>query len=206
MPYLPIPDLAFPEEQTYTDVEFNIINDEPPGLFPLGQDSYWGQMRKVFAAYIQENLVDVINQWWLNLDPNTVDSEDMPEWEQMLDIPPNISSRTLEMRRAYVLARHEQGAFTRARRNRVIEAYITGTFGPAPRLTPDGIPLTSDGIPLYADITSLDDTYIVTEQVSDFHYIVWLLDTIDPSGLEVELDRITPAHISFEIQPLSLLP
>lgn len=195
--YLPLP----PEGQ-YGDIERDLIDNEPPGLFPGDQNSVWGQVRKVFADYMQYNLADVLGQWYMNLDPRTVADGDIPEWEYMLDTPAN-DALSIESRKSFLVARREQGAFTRSRRRRLVEAFITSTFGPATDFTPDGIPIDASGITLYSGATSLAGTYNIVENVTNFSYDVRILNTItiDTAGLTRELKRITPSGITFTITP-----
>jgi hypothetical protein len=194
--------LAIPPETAYTDIERDLIDNEPPGLFPGDQISVWGQVRKVFADYMQYNLADVLNEWYMNLDPRTVGIGDVPEWEYMLDTPEN-SALSVERRRSFLASRREQGAFTRSRRRRLVESFITATFGPATDFTPDGLPFDASGITLYSGITSLAGTYNIVENVPNFSYDVRILNTItiDTAGLTRELKRITPSGITFTITP-----
>jgi hypothetical protein len=158
--------LAIPPETAYTDIERDLIDNEPPGLFPGDQISVWGQVRKVYADYMQYNLADVLNEWYMNLDPRTVGIGDVPEWEYMLDTPEN-SALSIERRRSFLASRREQGAFTRSRRARLVESFITATFGPATDFTPDGLPFNASGIPLYSGVTSLAGTYSIREPMDN---------------------------------------
>jgi hypothetical protein len=192
--------LTIPPETTYTDIEHDLIENEPPGLLPGDQHSVWGQVRKVYADYLQFNFADVLDQWYLNLDPRTVAPSDLPEWEYMLDVAAN-EALSMEARQSFLVARREQGAFTRTRRRRLVEAFIVPTFGAATDFTADGIPFNAAGIPLYSGATSLAGTYNIVENVPNFSYDVRILNTItvDVPGLTRELKRITPSGISFTI-------
>lgn len=190
--------LSIPPEERYGEVEIDLIDFEPPGLFPTNQDSVWGQVRKVYADYMQENFVDVLAQWYVNLDPNTVNAADMDEWEYMLGIP-NGAGLALERRRAFVLARMEVGPFTYSRRERLVELMISLTFGQAAELTLDGLSLDGAGVPLYSGLTDLAGTYRIYEDVPNYSYQLVVLNSIPVEGLDRELRRITPAGITLTV-------
>lgn len=196
---MPFPTL--PPEQQATNIELDLMENEPGGLFPIGQDSYWGQLRLIFAQQLQ-GLADQLHQWYLNMNPATVDEIDMPMWEQLEQIPASADSKSVEQRRAFVISRSKRGAFTRTRRREVVEAFIAATLGLAPEFSPDGLPLTVDGLPFFADISSVIGTYAIVEDIPGFAYTVYILDTIDPDliGLARELERITTAPITFSIE------
>jgi hypothetical protein len=114
--------LTIPPQGTVSDIERDFIDNEPPGLFNQGQDSLWGQMRKVFADYLQV-VVDQLASWYFNLDPAAVDEFDMHLWEEMYGIPTDIT-KTLAARRAILAIRFEKGPFTRERRDKIIQYFI----------------------------------------------------------------------------------
>ena len=191
--------LVIPPEGTYGDIEHDFIENEPPGLFPTDQNSLWGQARKIFTDELQV-VADKMAQWYLNLDPRTVHVDDMPEWEYMLNIPDS-TGKTDEARRAFILARRERGPFTRTRRRKIVESFITATFGVPIMFTPTGVPFTAGGIPFFSGEDSLVGTYTIIENIPAYSYEVRVLDSldIDVVGLQRELDRITPAVYSFTI-------
>lgn len=193
--------VTLPAEESYSDIESLWIATEPGGFFPMGQDSFWGQARKVFCDYMQANLFDKLVTYWNNLDPATVDADDLANYEVMLGIPVD-TTKSLDLRRAFVQIRLERGAFTRSRRQRIVEYFIDATKGTPVVFTPDGIPFTSDGIPLYAGEFDAANSYNVVEDIPGFSYDVRIADTIDvdTSGLSRELDRITPAPIEFVVE------
>ena len=190
---------VLPPETALTDLERSFFESEPPGLFPQNQDSYWGQLRRVISDKLQE-VADLFATYYLNQSAKTVNEDDMTEWEQMLGIPA-ASGRTLEQRRAFVLSRLIYGPFTRTRRAGVVELFIRATFGTTATLTPDGIPIPPEGIPLYAEAIDLTGTYNIIENVEAFSYEVRIRNDIllDQQGLQRELERITPAGITFTI-------
>lgn len=192
--------LSIAPEGVYTDAERNLIDNEPPGLFPGDQNSYWGQVRKVLGAKLQD-FNDTLAQWYLNLNPGTVNEADMHNWERQFGIPISSTDKTLEQRRAFVEQRFQKGSFTRTRRRLVVESFIVATFGVAPTFDSFGIPFDAGGIPFFSDITDLAGTYNIVEDIPNFTYDVRILDTIDidEDGLRRELDRITPAGIEYTI-------
>jgi hypothetical protein len=189
-------------EEPYGDIELDLIDNEPPGLFPADQLSVWGQVRKTWADYMQVNLSNPLDQWYLNLDPRTTSIDDMPEWEYELGIPASPAVAEAR-RRAFILMRLEKGPFTKARRRRVVEAFIEQTFGQATDFTLDGVPIGSPGITLYSGLTSLEGTYRIYEDVPNYCYYVNVLNSIPVDGLTRELRRITPAGITFTVDNTS---
>jgi hypothetical protein len=195
-------DIAIPAEGTYSDIERDWIDNEPPGLFPGDQNGYYGQVRKVFADYLQV-LADMLTTWYSNLDPATVNLDDMPEWENELGIPLNAANRSLPQRQAFAMSRLQRGSFTRTRRRLLVEAFITATFGVPISFTAGGVPFDGTGIPFFAEDIGLAGTYNIVENIPAFSYDVRILNTfdIDQAGLQRELERITPAGITFTITP-----
>jgi hypothetical protein len=198
---------SIPPEGHYGDVELELLHNEPPGLFPENQDSYWGQVRKVFADYLQ-GVVDQFADWYLNLDPRTVDLDDIDEWETMISVPTDKTALSLTQRRAILVARFSYGPFTRSARKAIVESFLVATFGPATVFSVGGIPITAPGITLYSGAFSLTGLYTITEDIQNFTYTV----TIDPSvavdlaAMSRELRRITPAHINFSVVSGSVVP
>lgn len=194
-------ELALPPEGTYSDLELDFIENEPPGLFPGDQNSYWGQTRKVFADYLQV-LADQLSTWYTNLDPRATDATDINNWEKMLGIPLQTGSgRTLQARRAFVSARQQRGPFTRTRRRTLVESFILATMGASLSLTAAGLSLDASGLSLLAESFSLTGTYNIVENIPNFSYDVRILNTIllDQAGLNRELTRLTPAGITYTL-------
>lgn len=188
--------LTLPAEGTYSDIERDLIENEPPGLFPENQDSVWGQMRKVNGDYLQVNFADRLAVWYQNLDPSAVDVGDLPEWEYMLDVPDS-TGHTDAARRAFLVSRREQGPFTYQRRNRLIETFIAATFGVSLGFDAGGLVLDAGGLILLADVLPLSSSYRVYEDIQGWTYELWIVNTITPDtpGLTRELNRITPSGI-----------
>jgi hypothetical protein len=199
--------LTLAPEGTYSDIEQDFIENEPPGLFPGDQTSVWGQVRKTYADYLQV-IADLLTIWYGNLDPATVNIDDIPEWEYMLDLPSGNTTLSEDQRRAAILARFERGPFTRSRRARVIESFIQVTFGTPTLFDTSGIPITTDGITLFAGVVDVSSSYEVFEDIPNFEYNVYVLTSVgaDVVGMERELKRITPAGIFFSISQVSTLP
>ena len=193
-------DLIISPEGVYTDIEHDFIENEPPGLFPGGQDSTWGQIRATYAAELQA-IADTLTKWYGNLDPATVSSDDIPEWEYMLHLPQSNMALSDAARRNNIVARYGVGPFTRTRRREIVESFITATFGAPIIFDPTGVPFVSAGIPFYSGSTSLIGTYNIVENIPAFSYQVRILNTIavDTVGLTRELARITPAGIVFTV-------
>lgn len=181
-------------------MEFTWIEAEPPGLFPLGQDSVWGQARKVFADYLQTSIKDSLTQFYLDLDPATCSEDTLARWEFELGIPVNLS-KPVEQRRAFVQSRRQVGPFTRTRRRLIVEAFIIATEGGVPTFDAGGIPFDAGGIIFHSGVFDLTGTYNIVEDIPGFAYDVRVLDTIDADfeGMARELERITTAPITFTI-------
>lgn len=138
--------LTIPEEGNYSDVELELLDNEPPGLFPTNQDSFWGQQRKVFADYLQENFVDWLAARFADLSIDTASSDALSRWEKQLDLP-DFSYRSIELRRSIIKALLHKGYMSRAYRLYVVELFVMATMGTGPVLTPEGLEITSGGIP-----------------------------------------------------------
>lgn len=199
--------LTIPAEGTYGDIEHDFIENEPPGLFPGDQRSVWGQVRATYAAHLQV-ISDLLTTWYGNLSPYTVMPGDIPEWEYMLDLPPSNMALTDAARMANIQSRFKRGAFTRTRRRQIVETFIAATFGIALEFDSGGFALVPAGLPMFSGSTSLDNTYVIVEDIPHFTYKVYVLNTIsvDTVGLTRELVRITPAGITFTLSSVSVLP
>lgn len=202
--------LNIPAPVIPTDIEQNFIENEPPGLFPMDQDSVWGQMRKLFADDMQ-SLADQLEQWWANLDPLQSDDADLTNWEEMLGIPWAANGRTSEQRKSFVVSRRVRGPFTNTRRNTIVESFIAATFNPPIEFTADGVSFgtgVDSGIPFGSELASLVGTYSIYQDVRNFLYKVWITSNaaVDIAGLQRELLRITPAGITFTIDGTRIVP
>lgn len=190
---------ALPAEEPYGDIELDMIENEPAGLFPDGQDSLWGQYRKTISDYLQLNVADALAQWYENLDPRTTHEDDLPEYEAMFGVPYAPSNLTIAQRRSFVLSRMYRGLLTRTNRNQIIESFITPTFGPALSFDPGGLTLDAGGLSLFSGASGdVKTMYRVYEDVLNFKYEVRVRDDLDVDmiGLRRELRRVTPAGIN----------
>jgi len=195
---------TLPAESTYSDTELDWIGNEPAGRFPLDQSSYWGQARKVFADYLQANIVDRLDSFEMARQIATCPADEIHNWEIMLGLPVR-ESAPLPFRRALVKMRAYRGPFTRTQRANVVEGFIGLTFGAELEFTPSGIPFPSAdaGMEFHVAPASLTTLYDVVEDVPNFTYNVKLdvsLDgNIDEASLIRELERLTTAPITFTI-------
>jgi len=199
--------VTIPAETTYSDVELEIIATEPPGLFPSSQSTVWGQIRKVFADYMQANFVDIFTAWYNNLDPRTVDASDISEWEYMVGLVA-AAGANLQNRQAAVVARMRYGPFTRTNRQAAVEAFLGTSFGAAVTFTPTGVPFDPSGLPLYSGVYSLAGAYTITEDIPNFSYTVAIdpAFAVDVAALTRALTRITPAGYNFVITHGTVTP
>lgn len=189
-----------PPEGQFSEIEQLFIEESPPGLWPENQDSNFGQVRRIITIPMQEAADEMTA---LNAEQFVETSvDDLQLHEAEAGLPAGNVNKSVEQRRADLLARKKKGAFTRGRRDEIIEAFISATFGTSLAFGSGGIPLDAGGAALYSDATgAYDDLYRVYEDVGNFSYEVWIRDDVDPDlvGLERELARITPAGISFTI-------
>lgn len=196
-----------PPVAPFTDIERDFIDNEPPGLFPIDQTSYWGQIRKVQTDLLQD-LADQMAQWYRNLDPNTVDESDISEWEFIEGLPVAPAGKSLEERRAAVISRRARGPLTRARRRAIVESFISSVVGPPLQLFPGGLALSAGGLQLFAEPGAVTTKYEIVEDIPNYTYTVSVLTSagIDEAGLTRELTRATPAGIDFDVDLVSSLP
>ena len=190
---------VLPVEGQWTQAELSYVDDEPPGLFPENQDSNWGLQRRIFSKQ-QQDLINQLNIIYSELFIAT-SSEYLDVWESQLGLPiapPGVSDAN---RRTRVAARLKKGAFTDALRASVIEPFLTATFGDVVKLVPEGISVDAAGIPLYGEPADISNIYRVYDDITGFSYQVWIPSTNTPdiASLTRELQRITPAGITFTI-------
>jgi hypothetical protein len=188
-----------PAEEQWLQAELNYVDDEPPGIFPENQDSNWGLQRRIFSKQ-QQDLINQLNIIYSELFVRT-SSVYLDVWEAQLGLPVNPPGVPIESRRARLLARMKKGAFTDALRASVIEPFLIATFGEPVVLVPEGIPVTAAGIPLYGETAVVTAIYRVYDNIENFSYEVWIKSTNTPdlASLQRELQRITPAGITFNI-------
>jgi hypothetical protein len=187
-------------EDPLLPVEANLWDMEPPGLFPANQNSYWGTYRRVFGEQLQ-TLVNMLDQFYLNMSPLTVNADDMNEWEYQMGLPTD-PTKDLEARRIVVMNYLHYGAFTRTWRKSIVEDFIRVTLGTPIMLFPEGVALVSAGVPLHGEsVDDLTTLYSIVEHVETFTYDVRINSryTVDEVGLNRALRRITPCSINFTV-------
>lgn len=190
---------TLPAEGQTTDLEQYFISEQPKRLWPTNQNSNLGAIRRVLTDPLQE-CVDVLSEIINEMFVDTADGY-LGLWEDEVGLPKNPSGLALIKRRSLVLGRLTKQPFTKARRQAVVEQFISSTFGPATEITPAGIPITAGGITLYSGANSLTGLYTITEDIDSFHYSV-LIDAsigVDTTLMARELSMITPAGITFDI-------
>lgn len=194
------------------EVEESWIALEPHWMFLLDQrGSLWAKMRGIFSDYLQQ-MPDALNRWWLGMDMAHIvvdgdDDSDLRHWEEMLGIPVN-PVWTPELRRTLLQIRWFKGPFTRTRRNQIIELFLAAFAATSSDMPIEfglsGMPFDVGGTAFGVEASALTGTYNVIEDIPDFSYEVRILDTyytngFDDTDLARELDRITPAPITFTI-------
>lgn len=216
--------LTIPEEGAYSDVERELLDNEPPGLFPVNQDSFWGQQRKVFGDYLQVNIVDWLAARFADLYIDIASSDALSRWEHQLGIP-DFSFRSIEMRRAIIKALLHKGYISRAFRRYVVELFVMATMGAGPVLTPEGLELTASGIKFIPSddnfaLVSVEGVAIpatglvldaggviltgainIIENITNFSYDVRIRTDLAPDTdiLTEVLHRLTPSGITFTV-------
>jgi hypothetical protein len=197
---------TLPEEGQFTEAELTFIEEEPPGLFPDNQDSNFGWIiRHHFSNFIQDLADDqltIYNERFVETSVAFLD-----QWEKEVGLPPNPIGVDIALRRQAVMGRLQRGPFTRPRRNEIIERYIQATFGNPILLVPEGVALVAGGTPLYSESGIVGVLYNVVEDQQNYHYSVNISVATDPNlaAMAYELERITPAGITFDIIRGSIL-
>jgi uncharacterized protein YmfQ (DUF2313 family) len=190
---------VLPAPVPLTEEELNFIDESPPNLFAENQNSNIGLKRKIFS----DQMTDVRNQIALLYSERFVNTsvQLLDMWEEQVGIAINPTGLTTAQRRARILSALNKQPFTRARRQAVVETFLTATFGNTIRLTPDGVPFSAAGLQLFSDASSLTGLYTITENITNFSYAVSIQPTalVDQAALVRELRRITPAHINFTV-------
>ena len=190
---------SLPAEGIWTDAELTFRDDEPRRLFPENQDSNWGLKRKIFSD-VMDDIHSKLALIYAEMFPQS-STEFLDEWERMVGLPRNPTGKTISQRRAAVMAILRQGPFTRTRRNRVVDDYISATFGEAIKLLPPGVELTAGGVPIFNDIP-VGQYFRVLEFVEDFYYEIQILSTItgiDEVGLKNALSFIQYAGLRYRL-------
>jgi hypothetical protein len=190
---------SLPPEGLYSEMERRVIDASPDGLWPDNQDSNFGQLRAVTIAPMQDilDLLDLLsNEMFVQTALRYLSL-----WEEEVGLPSNPEGQSVENRRASVLSRLQKGPFTRTRRRDIVRRFIQAFFGPPIALVPEGVPIPPEGLGLFAEGTSVDDLFIITEEVENFHFTVIVDQSvgIDIDGLSNALDAVMYAGLSFTV-------
>lgn len=191
---------TLPAEIVASEAELNFIDESPPKVFPENQNSNWGLKRKNFTDQIQiaaDQLDEMFSEHFVATSQSFLD-----EWEKQQGVPIAPTGWTLDKRRSILLGRVRYDPFTRTRRQQIIEAAISATFGGAAQFSSAGIVLDSSGVPLYSGASSLIGAYSIVEDIPNFTYTIYIQTSITPdmNALNRELSRITPSGISYTTQ------
>jgi len=191
---------TLPVEVQPTEAEFDFMEQSPPGLFPQNQNSNFGFIiRKMWCDRVTEISGEQTTMYNEKFPATSTQFLDMHEQQYGLPMAP--TTLTIAQRRQAVLNRIRVGPFTRTRRQQIVESYITATFGTPIQLVPVGVAMASAGVPLYGEGGDVSTLYKIVEDIPNFNYTVRFKNTVTPDevGLRRELDRITPAGISYTI-------
>jgi hypothetical protein len=192
---------TLPAEEVPTDIELSFVESSPTGLWPENQDSNIGQVRKVFCDVLQEDGADELTELYFEMFICTA-STYLSLWEEELGASIEPAGMSIESRRAILATKMQWGAFTRPRRNAIIEKFIQATLGgESARLTPAGLPLVADGIQLWGELSDISLAYRVDEDIEDFSFVIYIVSSITPSidAMTREMNMILPAGLSFTV-------
>jgi len=193
-----IPQPTLLPEGPYSNLERVFQEEQPENWWPENQNSNFGQFRKVLTDILQGG-ANTIDELFTEMFIETA-IHYIGIWEDELGVPRGTIWPD-EHRKTTLRSRRQIAPFTRTRREELVIRFILDTFGVSVAITPDGIPLTAGGVPLYADTTDVSLTYRITENITNFSYLIEIRDNVTPdmAGLGRELDHITPAGISYTI-------
>lgn len=188
-----------PPEGDYTEVELSFIENSPDGYWPDNQDSNFGQIRRVVTDPLQE-CVDYLSTLFFEMFVQT-STRYLGLWEEEAGVAINPSNLNIDARRAIVLSVLKKGPFTRARRNKIVEAYILAGQGYPIMLVPEGVPIPPTGLPLYGEFDPTAAIYNVVETVETFYYSVRIRNgtPVDTAGLTTALKYFQPSGLHFTI-------
>lgn len=196
---LPNTQPALPPEGMISDIEAQIISEQPQRLYPTNQNSNFGAIRGVIAAELSDAvqlLDELYNELFI---PTSVGY--LSRWEGQAGLPRAVAGFSDDHRRTLLLSRRARGPFTRKRVRDTVTKFIEDTFGTGVDFGAGGIPLVGAGVPLFSGISSIIGTFRVYEDVQAFAYSVWIQSTVTPdiAGLTRELTWLTPSGIAFTI-------
>ena len=197
----PNPQPILPAEGTYSDLEHLFIEEQPKNLWPTNQNSNLGAIRKVLSDLLQGGLTTLDELAQERFVTSSKATGYLGRWESEVGLPVAPGSVSEASRRALVLGRLQKGAYTRQRRNEIVEAHITATFGQPLELTPAGVPIPVEGIPLFSEAGIVTELYRIYEDTKNFSFEIRLDQDVDPNflSLDREIRFATPAWLSFSI-------
>jgi hypothetical protein len=181
-----------PAEGTFTEIEDLFRSEEPPGLFPVNQDSNFGTLRRVITDPLQD-ATDAVAMLYNNLFVATSD-ELLASWENQFGLPDMTGILSVADRRIRIQSRRERGPFTKTRVKNLIERYIQATFGAPIEFTAAGIPFDSGGIPFHAAAADVSTLYRVYWNPRNYSFEIYIVNTVTPDlqSLNREITRISP--------------
>lgn len=188
-----------PPEGHYSDVERSFIENSPDGYWPDNQDSNFGQIRRVITDPLQD-CVDFLSTLYFEMFVQT-STRYLGLWEELAGVATNPSDLSIDARRAIVLSVLKKGPFTRARRRKIVEAYILAGQGYPIMLVPEGVPIPPEGLPLFGEFDPTAGIYNIVETVETFYYSVRIRNgtPIDTNGLRNALNYFQPAGLHYTI-------
>jgi hypothetical protein len=218
------PQPVLPPEIALTDAEYNFMQEEPPRFFPQNQDSNWGLKRRIFSNGIQD-LIDQLDLVYSERWPMT-SVQFLDEWEKLVGLPQNPSSRSIAERRNSIMARLRGGPWSRTMRKEIVEGYLAVlAFGDPIALLPPGVGFDAAGIPIFDEPGVVSAMYRIYEDRQRFSYKVKIDSAHSPdtismkrdlehsqyAGLTLVLDTSTPTPYdytwdTFEMEPNAFWP
>lgn len=201
MPATPFQPIIPEQPKQVSEAEFNFMEDSPPEFFPDNPESNFGLKRRLWTTQMQE-IIDQLNLTYLERFP-TSSAQFIDEWEITVGLPvgTDTSEAGIAARRNRVVSRLRKTAFTDEAIKQIVEGFIAVTFGAPLMLTVPGVEIPAGGLSLYGEGGDITATYRVYHDIENFSYTVFIRSDITPDivGLTRELQRITPAGISFTI-------
>jgi hypothetical protein len=192
---------TLPAEVEFSDIENLFLDEQPKNLWPKNQNSNLGAIRKVVSDLLQDGLSTLDELALEHFVSTSLALGYLGRWEAEVGLPVAPGSVTEAVRRALVLGRLQKGAYTRARRNEIIENHIVATFGQPLELTPSGLLLGAGGLPLFSAAGVVSELYRIYEDTRNFYFEIRIDTDVDPNfdSLLREIGAITPAWLDFDI-------
>jgi len=181
------PQPTLPPEIALTDAEYNFMQEEPPRFFPQNQNSNWGLKRRIFSNGTQV-LINQLDLIWTERFPMS-SVQFLDEWEKLVGLPQNPTSRTIAERRNSIMARLKGGPWTRTMRKEIVEGYLAVlAFGDPIQLLPPGVGFDASGIPIFDEPGVVSAMYRIYEDVQRFRYKVKIDSSHSPDILSMQRD------------------